>query len=174
MQSGSLAADCHWKAIPFRPSTQGNQCNGIGDRSSLHHTEEILRGFPPSRKRRYNSDIGPILMFSTAEYLFETSSTLKPTQWSYPGNSVNQIPESATICGDIRFETACLTYLANRLTPFYNMHDCMKKVESYVAEINQNVTALPCRGPSSKYELQNEGRKGEVTLTWLGEPLPVR
>lgn len=29
---------------------------------------------------------------SEAKYGFATCSTLKPTQWSYPGGSINQIP----------------------------------------------------------------------------------
>ena len=36
-----------------------------------------------------------------------TCSSLKPTQWSYPGGGINQIPGEATLCGDIR------------VTPFY-------------------------------------------------------
>jgi hypothetical protein len=42
-------------------------------------------------------------------YGFATPSTLKPTQWSYPLGSINQIPGQATICGDVR------------VTPFYDM-----------------------------------------------------
>ncbi len=42
-------------------------------------------------------------------YGFATPSTMKPTQVSYPGGSINQIPGSATICGDCR------------ITPFYDL-----------------------------------------------------
>lgn len=37
-----------------------------------------------------------------ARYAFATPSTMKPTQFSYPGGSINQIPGEATICGDCR------------------------------------------------------------------------
>ncbi|MQL88898.1 hypothetical protein Taro_021462 [Colocasia esculenta] len=42
-------------------------------------------------------------------YGFATPSTMKPTQWSYPGGGVNQIPVECTILGDVR------------LTPFYRL-----------------------------------------------------
>lgn len=40
-------------------------------------------------------------------YGFATPSTMKPTQWSYPGGGINQIPAVCTVSGDVR------------LTPFY-------------------------------------------------------
>lgn len=45
----------------------------------------------------------------THSYGFASPSTLKPTQWRYPGGSINQIPGEATICGDVR------------VTPFYDL-----------------------------------------------------
>ena len=50
-------------------------------------------------------------------YQFTSPCTMKPTQIKCSEGSINQIPEWAEIRGDIR------------LTPFYNMRDCMKKVE---------------------------------------------
>jgi len=44
-------------------------------------------------------------------YGFATSSTLKPTQWSVPAGSINQIPGQAVVCGDIR------------VTPFYDVYE---------------------------------------------------
>lgn len=44
-------------------------------------------------------------------YAFATPSTLKPTQWHYPSGSINQIPGTATICGDMR------------VTPFYDVEE---------------------------------------------------
>lgn len=44
-------------------------------------------------------------------YGFATPSTLKPTQWSYPSGSINQIPGTAVVCGDCR------------VTPFYDMEE---------------------------------------------------
>ncbi|KAG0496875.1 hypothetical protein HPP92_001566 [Vanilla planifolia] len=35
-------------------------------------------------------------------YGFATPSTFKPTQWSYPGGGINQIPGECTISGDVR------------------------------------------------------------------------
>ena len=36
-------------------------------------------------------------------YFFKNPSTMKPTQWFYPGGSPNQIPEDCSIVGDIRY-----------------------------------------------------------------------
>jgi len=90
-------------------------------------------------------------------YGFKTSSTMKPTQWHYPGGAPNQIPEECSITGDIR------------LTPFYDIHKCASQVEKYVQELNENLNSIPTRGPASKYELPAEGKKGTLKLTWLGE-----
>jgi len=49
---------------------------------------------------------------------------MKPTQVSCSEGSFNQIPPWTEMTGDIR------------LTPFYNIYDCMKKVEGYVKELN--------------------------------------
>ena len=57
-------------------------------------------------------------------YQFATPSTLKPTQIKCSEGSINQIPAWTEIKGDVR------------LTPFYNIHDCMKKFEGYVQELN--------------------------------------
>ena len=57
-------------------------------------------------------------------YQFSTPSTLKPTQIKCSEGSINQIPAWTEMKGDIR------------LTPFYNIHDCMKKFEGYVQELN--------------------------------------
>lgn len=86
---------------------------------------------------------------------FQTGSTLKPTQFETARGSLNQIPPHATISGDIR------------LTPFYNMEDCVAAVERYVEEINNNITALPTRCEWSKFALPEEGMTGKILLTWL-------
>ncbi|XWS49574.1 hypothetical protein CRYUN_Cryun12cG0014800 [Craigia yunnanensis] len=46
-------------------------------------------------------------------YGFATPSTMKPTQWSYPGGGINQIPGECTIAGDVRL------IILSGLTPFY-------------------------------------------------------
>ncbi|XP_022736232.1 acetylornithine deacetylase-like [Durio zibethinus] len=87
-------------------------------------------------------------------YGFATPSTMKPTQWSYPGGGINQIPGECTISGDVR------------LTPFYNVKDAMKKLQEYVDDINENIDKLDTRGPVSKYILHDENLRGSLTLTF--------
>lgn len=87
-------------------------------------------------------------------YGFATPSTMKPTQWSYPGGGINQIPGECTISGDVR------------LTPFYNVKDVMKKLQEYVDKINENIHKLESRGPVSKYALSDENLRGSLTLTF--------
>ncbi|EFA86188.1 acetylornithine deacetylase [Heterostelium album PN500] len=93
-------------------------------------------------------------------YGYEVSSTMKPTLWKKIDGSYNQIPGEAVICGDIR------------LTPFYDMAEMRKKVESYVADINSNITDLRNRGPFSKYSLPEEGLTGKIEIEWIGESSP--
>lgn len=87
-------------------------------------------------------------------YGFATPSTMKPTQWSYPGGGINQIPADCTVSGDVR------------LTPFYNVKDVMKKLEEYVDDINDNIEKLDSRGPVSKYVLPEEHLKGSITISF--------
>ncbi|KAJ1474482.1 hypothetical protein T484DRAFT_1635481, partial [Baffinella frigidus] len=89
-------------------------------------------------------------------YRFVTCSSLKPTQWSYPGGGINQIPGEATLCGDIR------------VTPFYSAEKVAARVKQYVEDINADVTKLPSRGPVSKYAL-DDGVKGSLEFTVMGE-----
>ncbi|CAM9110058.1 unnamed protein product [Discosporangium mesarthrocarpum] len=104
-------------------------------------------------QRRFYHDFPPHP--KEAEYNYKCSSTMKPTQMKCASGSVNQIPPHATISGDCR------------VTPFYGVVEVRKKIESYVADINAKPTQLPSRGPFSKYELPEEGRKGSLELTWL-------
>ncbi|KAL9666451.1 hypothetical protein QQ045_000783 [Rhodiola kirilowii] len=53
----------------------------------------FYKDFPPHHKE--------------AVYGFATPSTMKPTQWNYPGGGINQIPAECSVSGDVR------------LTPFY-------------------------------------------------------
>ncbi|XP_055821086.1 acetylornithine deacetylase-like [Solanum dulcamara] len=87
-------------------------------------------------------------------YKFETPSTMKPTQWSYPGGGINQIPGECTIAGDVR------------LTPFYSVSDCMKKLQEYVDYLNANIEKLDTRGPVSKYVLPNENLRGRLDISF--------
>eukprot|EP00897_Mesotaenium_endlicherianum_P008431 jgi/Mesen1/7616/ME000004S07886 len=72
------------------------------------------------------------------KYGFATPSTMKPTQWSYPGGSVNQIP------GDVE--------------------EVVQKVKGYVAEINKDPGQLATRGPCSKYTLPDEGLQAKLEI----------
>ncbi|XP_019423768.1 PREDICTED: acetylornithine deacetylase-like [Lupinus angustifolius] len=87
-------------------------------------------------------------------YGFATPSTMKPTQWSYPGGGINQIPGECTISGDVR------------LTPFYNVKNVMEKLQEYVDDINKNIEKIESRGPVSKYVLPDENLRGSLTLTF--------
>ncbi|KAI3453413.1 hypothetical protein Pfo_010076 [Paulownia fortunei] len=89
-------------------------------------------------------------------YKFEIPSTMKPTQWSYPGGSINQIPAECTVCGDVR------------LTPFYSITDLIKKLQEYVEDLNANIEKLDTRGPVSKYVLPDENLRGRMTITLDG------
>ncbi|EFJ21664.1 hypothetical protein SELMODRAFT_106336 [Selaginella moellendorffii] len=89
---------------------------------------------------------------SEERYGFATPSTMKPTQWSYPGGGVNQIPGQCTICGDCRSVF------------FYVFSNVVKKLKSYVDDINANIEKLGVRGPVSKYTLPEEGLRGRLTM----------
>ncbi|KAL6183616.1 hypothetical protein ACLB2K_045027 [Fragaria x ananassa] len=100
----------------------------------------FYRDFPPHEKEKV--------------YEYATPSTMKPTQWSYPGGGINQIPGECTISGDVR------------LTPFYDVKDVMKKLQEYVDDINENITKLDTRGPVSKYALPDENLQGRLTISF--------
>ncbi|KAL6175990.1 hypothetical protein ACLB2K_052626 [Fragaria x ananassa] len=100
----------------------------------------FYRDFPPHEKEKM--------------YEYATPSTMKPTQWSYPGGGINQIPGECTISGDVR------------LTPFYDVKDVMKKLQEYVDDINENITKLDTRGPVSKYVLPDENLRGRLTISF--------
>ncbi|KAM2698103.1 hypothetical protein FF1_037528 [Malus domestica] len=100
----------------------------------------FYRDFPPHPKEE--------------AYGFATPSTMKPTQWTYPGGGINQIPAECTISGDVR------------LTPFYNVEDVMEKLQEYVDDINENIEKLESRGPVSKYVLPDENLRGSLTLSF--------
>ncbi|XP_055961675.1 acetylornithine deacetylase isoform X2 [Mercurialis annua] len=81
-------------------------------------------------------------------YGFATPSTMKPTQWSYPGGGINQIPGECTIAGDV------------------SVADVKNKLQEYVDDINENLEKLGTRGPVSKYALPDENMRGSLTVTF--------
>ncbi|PIA39925.1 hypothetical protein AQUCO_02600400v1 [Aquilegia coerulea] len=99
----------------------------------------FYRDFPPHPKEEI--------------YGFATPSTIKPTQWSYPGGGVNQIPGECTISGDVSIE------------------DVTKKLQEYVDDINANIEKLGTRGPVSKYVLPDENLRGRLTISYGEAPM---
>lgn len=93
-----------------------------------------------------------------AEYKFITPSTMKPTQVKCAPGGLNQIPPEATVSGDVR------------LTPFYEVSALKACVEAEVAAMNEDIEALPTRGPCSKYVIQPPGGGepivGKLSLEW--------
>ncbi|KAK6934991.1 Peptidase M20 [Dillenia turbinata] len=87
-------------------------------------------------------------------YGFAIPSTMKPTQWTYPGGGINQIPAEGTISGDVR------------LTPFYSVKDVMQKLQEYVDDINAKIENLGTRGPVSKYVLPDENLRGRLEISF--------
>ncbi|KAH7687357.1 Peptidase M20 protein [Dioscorea alata] len=84
----------------------------------------FYKDFPPRPKEEF--------------YGFATPSTIKPTQWGYPGGGVNQISGECTISGDV------------------STTDVVKKLQEYVDDINANIEKLDSRGPVSNYVLPDE------------------
>ncbi len=87
----------------------------------------------------------------THTYSHPLSPTLTPL--------THQLPEWTEVQGDVR------------LTPFHDMHKCMCAMTQRVEVLNADVSVLPTRGPVSKYVLDDEGRKGTVSLEWTGAPI---
>nr|XP_048319826.1 acetylornithine deacetylase isoform X2 [Ziziphus jujuba var. spinosa] len=80
----------------------------------------FYRDFPPHPKEQV--------------YGFATPSTMKPTQWSYPGGGINQIPGECTVSGDVR------------LTPFYNLAISFDEATSGVAcDLNSRGFHVLCK-----------------------------
>lgn len=92
------------------------------------------------------------------QYNFANGSTLKPTQIKCPVGSLNQIPLTCTISGDIR------------MNPFHDPKDVMPAVERFVAEINEDPNGKLEHWGYESYELKDEKRLGTVSLKWLSEP----
>eukprot|EP00051_Salpingoeca_urceolata_P026545 m.477694 g.477694 ORF g.477694 m.477694 type:complete len:493 (+) comp20921_c0_seq1:1550-3028(+) len=109
--------------------------------------KRFYEDFPPhEEEKRYN---------------FASCSTMKPTQVHCAEGGLNQLPPWTEIEGDIR------------LTPFYNLDECIAKVTKYVEDINADLGSLPTRGPMSKYEItEDDGKvvKGIVSLEWSDDP----
>lgn len=92
-------------------------------------------------------------------YKFATPSTFKPTQFTSAAGSLNQIPPSVEVCGDIR------------LTPFYDVDDVTASVNKYVEDLNKDLSQVENideLGPSSRFS-NVPGVHPSVQLEWLSE-----
>ena len=140
-------------ALPWRMTVHGKRFHSGLPHRAINPIElgsEVLAYV----QRRFYEDFPPTS--AEAHYKFATPSTLKPTQIKCGSGSLNTIPPTCTISGDIR------------LTPFYDVHAAMRAVDGYVRELNEGgLTDLPVRGPVSKYELPEENLRGRVEIEWL-------
>lgn len=66
---------------------------------------------------------------------------MKPTQIQCSEGSVNQIPPWTEIKGEREREDKSFTFCKGdiRLTPFYDANECVKKMKSYVEELNKGI-----------------------------------
>lgn len=88
-------------------------------------------------------------------YKYKHGSTFKPTAISSPEGSLSQIPDECHIKGDIR------------MVPFEDVNAVLAAVEGYVKDFNKQITDVSMPGPAG---FESDGQKGEVELTWLGQP----
>ncbi|KAL3683019.1 hypothetical protein R1sor_001041 [Riccia sorocarpa] len=120
--------------------------------------DKFYADFPPTEKEK--------------EYGFATPSTMKPTQWSYPGGGVNQIPAEAEIRGDCRItpfyrhvQAPALVFRLHRVFMLFALiSEVEKKIRGYVQHINDHIEELDTRGPVSKYVLPDEQLRGKLKI----------
>ncbi|XP_002969699.2 acetylornithine deacetylase [Selaginella moellendorffii] len=125
-------------------------------KQGINAIELASEGLKEIQDRFYNDF--PKVVPDEDNYKFDTPSTMKPTQWTYPGSAINQIPDTCTISGDCR------------ITPFYKVDEVEKKLVQYVDYINQNIEKLETRGPASKYVLP-DGTRGKLEITFDAEKM---
>lgn len=90
------------------------------------------------------------------EYNYENSSSMKPTQLFSTENSVNQIPGSVKIRGDVR------------LSPFYSSQDVQTEMNKLIDTLNNTHVDLPKLHESFNTIVGDN--ELQYKLTWLGEP----
>ncbi|KAG7376782.1 hypothetical protein PHYPSEUDO_012769 [Phytophthora pseudosyringae] len=104
-------------------------------------------------QERFYKDFGPLPQ--EKEYNYSCPSTMKPLRIESSTNGLNQIPPWVKMSGEVR------------LSPFYDMEDLIAKVQSYVADLNADITQLEGkRGPVSKYTLPEENWNGKLEVTF--------
>jgi len=146
--------------------TCGMSCWSLKVQGKLFHSGLPHRGINPIElgmlatqeiQDRFYKDFG---RHSEEErYNFVVGSSLKPTQIECAKGSLNQIPPNCTISGDLR------------LVPFYDIHECRAKIDSYVEDMNNQMGRMSEKSPTpfANYVLEDDGGQGKLTLEWIGE-----
>lgn len=110
--------------------------------------------------------------------------------------SLNQVPPHATFSGDVRltpfYDIKDLKAKVERSVwvVLYDVFVCLyvsvcawyhlplsltprtpptPTPNSYIADLNANITSLPSLGPYSKYEVPEENVRGRLEFAWIGE-----
>ena len=90
-----------------------------------------------------------------ARYQFGATSSFKPTQVKCADGSLNQIPPTATMMGDIR------------VTPFYDIREVKQRISQYVDDlVAEKFSSLPTRGEDSKYMVKEPKVEGKLEFEW--------
>lgn len=116
----------------------------LANQSVAYIQKEFYKAFPLSEQDK--------------EYLFDAGSSMKPTQIKCPAGSINQIPLTATVQGDIR------------ITPFNTTQKIKTTVERIVEKLNSDLSVLETWGYES-YSLPDEKLTGKVELKWIGDAM---
>jgi acetylornithine deacetylase len=90
-------------------------------------------------------------------YHYKCTSNMKPTQWAVPeASSLNQIPEWASVSGDVR------------VTPFYDPDEVKRVLEQYVAHLNEHLEELDVWHEAFRTEAA--GARAKLELKWIFGP----
>ena len=141
-------------AVPWRLTAHGKRAHS-GFPHNTVNSVELASAAVRRVQRAFYAKFPPHPL--EAVYKFATPSTLKPTQCASAAGSINQIPPTCSVSGDIR------------LTPFYDVDDAVREVEQAVAELNRDLGALEDRaelGPVSRFA-GVPGVAARVELEWL-------
>lgn len=91
------------------------------------------------------------------KYNFRYSSHMKPTQLIQTNNSVNQIPESVTIRGDVR------------LVPFYDPFKVKEVMNKLFEELN-TLESNPFESYHDAFKFELDSERMIFDLKWMGDP----
>lgn len=146
-------------ALQWKVTATGKRCHSGFPQNTVNPIElsqnavtylqkHFYRHFPPHRMEK--------------RYKFATPSTFKPTIMTSAAGSLNQIPPSASISGDIR------------LTPFYDIEKVVEQMTKAAEELNKDLSVLENYrelGPSSRFH-NVPGVTPKLEFEWLslGDP----